>query len=113
VLPHFFDAGGVVRGPAGDGRVAAVARRDVVEVAVAALQDEAHAGQTYVLTGPEALTLDDVAEELSEATGDAKRYERETVEQATPRAPLRRRAVPAGRLGQHVHRHRGPARWPR
>jgi uncharacterized protein YbjT (DUF2867 family) len=82
VLPHFFDAGGVVRGPAGDGRVAAVARRDVVEVAVAALQDEAHAGQTYVLTGPEALTLDDVAEELSEATGDAKRYERETVEQA-------------------------------
>jgi NAD(P)H dehydrogenase (quinone) len=82
VLPHFFDESGVIRGPAGDGRLAAVARRDVVEVAVAALLDEAHARQTYVLTGPEALTLDDVAEELTEATGDAKRYERETVEQA-------------------------------
>ncbi len=82
VLPDFFDGSGVVRGPAGEGRVAAVARRDVVEVAVAALTDEAHAGQTYVLTGPEALTLDDVAEELTEATGDAKRYERESLEQA-------------------------------
>ena len=82
VLPHFFDASGVLRGPAGDGRLAAVARRDVVEVAVAALTDEAHAGQTYVLTGPEALTLDDVAEELSEATGDAMRYERESVDEA-------------------------------
>jgi len=82
VLPSFFDDGGVVRGPAGDGRLAAVARRDVVDVAVAALVDEAHAGRTYVLTGPEALTLDDVAQELSEVTGEARRYERETVEQA-------------------------------
>ena len=82
VLPFFFDAGGVIRGPAGDGRVAAVARRDVSEVALAALLDEAHAGQTYTLTGPEALTLDDVAEELSEVSGEGMRYERETVEQA-------------------------------
>jgi NAD(P)H dehydrogenase (quinone) len=82
VLPLFFDDAGVIRGPAGEGRLAAVARRDVTEVALAALLDEQHAGQTYVLTGPEALTLDDVAQEVSEATGEALRYERETVEQA-------------------------------
>src|SRR4051794_24824792 len=33
VLPHFADPSGVIRGPAGDGRVAAVARADVADVA--------------------------------------------------------------------------------
>ena len=82
LVPALFGDSGVIRGPAEDGRVALVARRDVVEVAVAALLDDVHAGRTYVLTGPEALTLDDVAQELSEATDQAMRYERETVEQA-------------------------------
>jgi NAD(P)H dehydrogenase (quinone) len=82
VLPSYFDAAGVLRGPADDGRVAVVARSDVAESAVTALLDEACADRTYVLTGPEALTLDDVAAELSEVTGQALRYERETLEEA-------------------------------
>lgn len=82
VLPFFFGEDGVLRGPAADGRVAAVARRDVAECAVVALLEEEHAGRAYVLTGPEALTLDEVAQELSEASGEAMRYEPETVEQA-------------------------------
>ncbi|MBA2955632.1 NAD(P)H-binding protein [Nocardioides sp. MAH-18] len=65
VLPSFADERGVIRGPAGDGRVAAVARADVAEAAVAVLRaPAAHAGATYTLTGPEALTMSEAAERL-------------------------------------------------
>ena len=75
--------GGAIRGPAGDGRVGAVAQDDVADAAVAVLADPAtHAGATYDLTGPEALTLDEVARVVSEVTGSAVRYEPETIEQA-------------------------------
>ncbi len=77
LLPYFADRAGVIRGPAGDGRVAAVARADVADVAVAVLRAPSdHVDATYVLTGPEALTLSEVAER----TG--KTFEDETVEQA-------------------------------
>lgn len=77
VLPWFADAEGVIRGPAGDGRVAAVARADVADAAVAVLRDPgAHAGTTYTLTGPEALTLGEVATRLG------LRFEDETEEAA-------------------------------
>ena len=77
LLPLFADEAGVIRGPAGDGRVAAVARADVADVAATVLRSpSSHAGQTYVLTGPEALTLAEVAER----TG--RTFEDETVEEA-------------------------------
>jgi NAD(P)H dehydrogenase (quinone) len=77
LLPRFADAEGVIRGPAGDGRVAAVARADVADAAVAVLRDPAtHAGATYTLTGPEALTL----AELADRAG--VRFEDETEEAA-------------------------------
>jgi uncharacterized protein YbjT (DUF2867 family) len=83
VLPVFADAAGVLRGPAGSGRVAAVARADVADVATAVLRDPgAHAGATYTLTGPEALTLGEVAERAGAATGRRLRYEEETVTEA-------------------------------
>lgn len=83
VLPYFADASGVIRGPAGDGRVAAVARADVAEVAAAVLlAPEAHAGATYHLTGPEALTLAEVAARVGAALGRDLRYEVETLEEA-------------------------------
>src|SRR3954469_7798557 len=54
LLPFFADEHGVLRGPAGEGRVAAVARADVADVAAALLRPPAgHANATYVLTGPE------------------------------------------------------------
>ncbi len=43
-MPFFAGADGVIRGPAGDGRVAAVARDDIADVAVAALLSDEHAG---------------------------------------------------------------------
>jgi uncharacterized protein YbjT (DUF2867 family) len=61
---------GVVRGPAGDGRAAVVAHEDIARVATAVLLDpSAHAGETYSLTGPEALTFTEMASVVSEVTG--------------------------------------------
>ena len=82
-LVRFANAEGVVRGPAGDGRIAAVSRRDVAEVAAAVLRDPApHAGETCTLTGPEAPTLADAIARGGAATGQDLRYEDETVEDA-------------------------------
>lgn len=83
VLPLFADAAGVVRGPAGTGRVAAVARADVAAVAAAVLRAPGeHAGATYDLSGPEALTMAEVAERAGRVLGRDLRFEDETVEEA-------------------------------
>ncbi|QCW49730.1 SDR family NAD(P)-dependent oxidoreductase [Nocardioides dongxiaopingii] len=83
VLPLFADASGAIRGPAGHGSVAAVARADVADAAVAVLRDpRAHLGATYTLTGPEALTLDEVADRAGAVLGRPLRYEPESVEEA-------------------------------
>jgi NAD(P)H dehydrogenase (quinone) len=83
LLPFFADEQGVIRGPAADGRVAAVARADVADAAVAVLRDPApHAGSTYTLTGPEALTLTEVAARAGAVLGRELRFEDETVEEA-------------------------------
>jgi uncharacterized protein YbjT (DUF2867 family) len=83
VLPLFVGPDGVLRGPAGDGRVSAVARQDVAEVAAAVLREHTrYAGQTLDLTGPEALTLHEVAEVLTRRWGRPVRYHDETLEEA-------------------------------
>jgi NAD(P)H dehydrogenase (quinone) len=82
-LPKLAGPDGVIRGPAGDGRVAAVAQDDIADVASLVLRNpSAHSGHSYQLTGPEALTLDEVAIALSGVAGRPIRYERETNEQA-------------------------------
>lgn len=83
-LPAFVADDGALRAPAGDGRVGAVAQDDVAAAAAAVLLDVtgAHAGATYDLTGPESLSLEDVAQQLTATTGTPVRYEAETVEQA-------------------------------
>ena len=82
-LPMMVGDDGVLRGPAGEGRVAAVARADIARAAAAVLLDsDEHTGATYDLTGPEALTLGEVAQILSEETGHEVRFLDETVEEA-------------------------------
>jgi NAD(P)H dehydrogenase (quinone) len=82
-LPLMVDEHGVIRGPAGTGRVAAVATDDIADVAAAVLrQPSGHAGAAYDLTGPESLTLAEAAEILSRATGRRVTYEAETVPEA-------------------------------
>ncbi|MGX5653570.1 SDR family oxidoreductase [Geodermatophilus nigrescens] len=81
--PVLVGEDGAIRGPAGDGRVAPVAQDDIADVAVAVLRDPAaHAGRTYDLTGPEALTFAGLAATLSAATGRDVRYVPETLEEA-------------------------------
>jgi NAD(P)H dehydrogenase (quinone) len=82
VFPLFAGGDGVIRGPAGDGRVAAVARDDIADVAVAVLLGDDHDGRTYDLTGPAAFTLQQAAEELSRASGRAVTYHAETLDEA-------------------------------
>lgn len=83
VLAQFAGEERAIRGPAGDGRVAAVARADVIDVAASVLYDpDRHRGATYTLTGPEALSLHDIARVLTETTGRNHAYEPETLGQA-------------------------------
>lgn len=83
ILPLFADADGVIKGPAGDGSVSAVARADVADAASAILLNPAaHAGKTYDLTGPEALTLGEVAERAGRVLGRDLSYRNETIDEA-------------------------------
>jgi uncharacterized protein YbjT (DUF2867 family) len=84
-LPLMAGADGVIRGPGGNGRAAVVARDDIADAAVAVLlaDDPArHDGRGYDMTGPEALTLAEVAEELSRVAGRPITYQEETIEEA-------------------------------
>ena len=82
-VPGLVGDDGVIRGPAGTGRAAVVAQDDIAEAAVSVLTHaDEHAGDTYDLTGPQALGLADMAAVLSEATGRPITYHRETVEEA-------------------------------
>jgi NAD(P)H dehydrogenase (quinone) len=83
LLPFFADDAGVIRGPAGNGRVAAVARADVVDVAVAVLRrPEVHRDVVHQLTGPEALTMAEIAERGGAFLDRSLRYHDETVDEA-------------------------------
>jgi NAD(P)H dehydrogenase (quinone) len=82
-LPLMVGEDDVIRGPAGRGRVAAVARADVARVAAAVLTDPgSHGDTTYTLTGPEALTLDDAARTIHDVTGREVTFHDETVAEA-------------------------------
>jgi uncharacterized protein YbjT (DUF2867 family) len=82
-VPVFASPEGVIRGPAGEGRAAFVSRDDVADAAAAVLAEpEGHDGNTYDLTGPEALSLEEAAAVLSRAAGREIAYEPETLEQA-------------------------------
>jgi len=88
-IPLFAGEDGVIRGPAGAGRIAPVARDDVGEAAAAVLMSGGeHDGQAYPVTGPEAFTLAEAAQTLSRVAGREVRYEEETLEEAREsRAP--------------------------
>jgi uncharacterized protein YbjT (DUF2867 family) len=60
--------------PMADARIASIDIGDLAEVAVLTLTGNGHAGKIYRLTGPEALTMTEVAERLSTATGKPIRY---------------------------------------
>ena len=61
-------------GSEGDGRVSQIDLRDVAAVAVKTLTENGHAGNTYTLTGPEAVTNTEIAQLLSSALGREIRF---------------------------------------
>ena len=60
---------GVVYGAYGDGATSTIHTRDVAAVSALALMDAAHAGHTYVLTGPQSLSQRDKVRIIGEAIG--------------------------------------------
>lgn len=82
-LPLLAGEDGVIRGPAGDGAMAAVARADIARSAVTVLRDPAlHIGRTYDLTGPEDISLASAADLLTAGTGRTITFRNETLEEA-------------------------------
>ncbi|MEJ3749387.1 SDR family oxidoreductase [Actinomycetes bacterium KLBMP 9797] len=82
-VPHMAGDDGVIRGPAGAGRAAVVAQDDIADVAVAVLLEPGqHDGVTYDLTGPEELSLRDMAAILTDMTGRTITYQDETIDEA-------------------------------
>jgi uncharacterized protein YbjT (DUF2867 family) len=60
--------------PMADARIASIDIGDIADVAADVLMGSGHEGRIYPITGPEALTMAEVAEKLSAATGLAIRY---------------------------------------
>lgn len=65
---------GVVSAPHGDGKMPVVDVRDVAEAAARVLTEPGHAGKRYDLTGPEALSMWDLAETLERVLGRPVSY---------------------------------------
>ncbi|HEY0534801.1 MAG TPA: NAD(P)H-binding protein [Actinoplanes sp.] len=82
-LPMMAGEDGVIRGPADDGRAAMVAQDDIAAAAVAVLRSfSSHAGKTYDMTGPAAISLAEAAATVTEVTGRPTRFHNETLSEA-------------------------------
>ncbi len=80
--PRWFSNEGIVQGPAGNGTITWVSRDDIADVAIAVLTTSGHDGASYEITGVQALTLTQAAEEFSRSTGIPASYQPETIEEA-------------------------------
>ena len=82
MAPRFVGVDGVIRAPAGHGRVAWVARRDVARLAAVLLMEPGHEGQVYDVSGPHAIDLNETARILTKAVRRAITYYPETLDEA-------------------------------
>lgn len=73
---------GVIKGPGGDGRLAPVARDDVIAAAVGMLTSPDLPEGPLDVTGLEALSLRDIARIYTEVTGKPAKYIEDTLEEA-------------------------------
>ncbi len=74
--------GGVIRGPGAQGTLAPVARDDVIDATVGALTAPHMPTGPIDLTGPQALSLADIAAIFTRVTGKTATYHEETLEEA-------------------------------
>lgn len=63
-----------LRLPIGKTKLSPVDIEDVAKVAVALMTSDGHEGAVYEMSGPEALTMSDIADQVSKATGGDFRY---------------------------------------
>ena len=74
---------GEIKGPAGNGKVSAVVRSDVSEVAAKILENpEKWENQTLNMTGPEELSMEEIVKTISKHFGKVIKYVEETVDEA-------------------------------
>lgn len=81
-IPSMVMPDGAIRGPAGEGRLAAILRDDVAAAVAAILTSPGHEGRAYELTGPAAFSLAEAAELMTRLGDRPVRFEDETDEQA-------------------------------
>jgi NAD(P)H dehydrogenase (quinone) len=81
-VPSLCSPDGVIRNPAGYGRVAWVSRADVAAAAVVVVIESDHDGHTYDVTGSEAHTMSEIAQQLALVTGRPIAYLLETLAEA-------------------------------
>ena len=74
VAARMVAAEGTIYQPFKDGKLGMIDARDIGEVAAKVLTEEGHEGAVYTLTGPAAISFDEVAEALSEVLGKEVRY---------------------------------------
>lgn len=86
IKPHFFMQNllmaaesvarqGVMYLPLADSRMALIDSRDISEFAAQVLARAGHEGKTYTLTGPDSVTIHEVASAIGEAIGKEVRYQ--------------------------------------
>lgn len=71
----WFDLDGVAREPGGDGRMSFSYRPELAAAIAVTLTEPGHEGRTYDITTPESVTLTELAEIATDATGRPHRYE--------------------------------------
>jgi NAD(P)H dehydrogenase (quinone) len=77
-VPLHISLSDVIRAPAGEGRIAWVARDDIADAAVNVMTGGGHEGHVYDITGPEALTMSETADRLTAVLGRKIGYRAQT-----------------------------------
>lgn len=112
LLPFAANAArtGVLAAPIENAKVSAIDTRDIAEVAAAVLTESGHAGATYTLTGPRAVTHTEIAAAFSAVSGRDIEFTSVTPEQFA--AALEGLMTPwrlEGLLEDYAHYDRGEA----
>ena len=111
LFKQMIQATGAFAAAIGDARVSLVDVRDNAAAAAAALTGSGHDGRIYNLTGPEALTHAELAQQLTSATGRTIAFKDVSEEQMAD--GLRQAGMPAwqvdGLLEDYAHYRRGEA----
>ncbi len=104
-------AAGTLQAPIGQARVSIVDARDIARVCAAALTEDGHAGKTYDVTGPEAVSHQELASALGRVAGHEVSFEQAAPEDFA--AMLEQVGMPqwqaAGLIEDYAHYERGEA----